>query len=340
MLCLRRPAVRRLALLAALGALLTGAATPAKRLKPLDVPRTVDLPGDQLHPESVSITPDGIAYVGSMTGGVLKVVLRTGAVSRWLEPGAGGSGALFGVLADPRHRMVWTCTNDFPALAPVAGAQAGHWLKGFDLATAALKVSLPLPGDKAVCNDMAVGADGALYVTDTGQPRILRWQPGATALAVWLEDATLGANGTGGGIDGIALGGDGALYVNNVRSGALFRIAMGPDGKPGAVTALVPSRPLSRPDGMRPLGGLDFLVAEGAGQIARLSVKGTAVTVTTLAGNINQPTGVDSWRGDAWYVQGQLSALFRPAENKAELPFRLVPIPGVARTFRVRKVVP
>jgi hypothetical protein len=92
------------------------------------------LPGDHLHPESVSILRDGTAYVGSMYGGVLKVSLKTGKARGLIAPGAYGSGALYGVLADPRHGLLWTCTNDFPGTGlAVPGADPGHWLKAFDL---------------------------------------------------------------------------------------------------------------------------------------------------------------------------------------------------------------
>ena len=97
------------------------------------VPGAIDLPGDRLYPESVSIAPDGTAYVGSMSGGVLRVPLRTGKPEQWIKPGAFGSGALFGVLADTRNKLLWTCTNDFTARGvKVEGADAGSFLKGFD----------------------------------------------------------------------------------------------------------------------------------------------------------------------------------------------------------------
>lgn len=293
----------------------------------------IDLPGDHLHPESVSITPEGTAYVGSMYGGVLRVSLRSGKSEQWIAPGAYGSGALFGVLADQRHGLVWTCTNEFPGSGlAVAGADPGHWLKAFDIKTGQGKVSLRLPGEKPVCNDMAVGRDGSLYVTDTAQPRILRWRPGATALEIWAENPVFGPEPTHGGLDGIAVGGDGQVYVNNVRSGAFYRVAVKPDGSAGAVTTLTLSRPLSKPDGMRPISGLDFLVAEGSGSIAKLSVKGDNVTVTTLAEGIHLPTGVDVSHGPkgammGWYVQGQLAAIFSPDKGAAQLPFRLTPVP-------------
>lgn len=285
-------------------------------------PQPIDLPGDRLFPESVSIAPDGIAYVSSMNGGVVRVSLASGKAESWIKPGAFGSGAQFGVLADGKNKLLWTCTNDFAARGvTVAGSDPGSVLKGFDLATGQGKISLPLPDQGSVCNDMAVGKDGAVYVADTGHPRILRWTPGATALQVWIEDPVLG-----GGLDGLAFGGDGQLYVNNVRTGALYRVAVMSDGKAGAVTKLTTSRPLGSPDGMRPMGGLDFVVAESQGRVSRLTVKGDTVEVTTLAEGITSPTGVDVHGGTSWYVQGQLGALFNPGAPRPALPFRLTPI--------------
>jgi sugar lactone lactonase YvrE len=168
---------------------------------------------------------------------------------------------------------------------------------------------------------MAVGKDGTVYIADTGHPRVLSWKPGATALDTWVEDASLG-----GGLDGLAFGGDGNLYINNVRSGQLFRIAMGNDGKAGKITQLTTSRPLGSPDGMRPMGGLDFAVAEGQGRVTKLSVKGDAVEVTTLAEGIASPTGVDVSGGNVWYVQGLLGALFNPNAPRPPLPFKLTPV--------------
>lgn len=93
-------------------------------------PRPVDLPGDRLFPESVATAPGGLAYVSSMSGGVLRIHLATGRVEQWIKPGAFGTGALFGVFADTRNRLLWTCTNDFTAQGlTVAGSDSGAWAK-------------------------------------------------------------------------------------------------------------------------------------------------------------------------------------------------------------------
>ncbi len=307
--------IKRLASLLPISLAITASAASAQQ--------PIDLPGDRLHPESVSITPDGTAYVASMSGGVLRVNLASGKAEQWIKPGAYGSGAQFGVLADPKNKLLWTCTNDFTARGhTVPGSDPGSVLKGFDLATGAGKLSLPL-SEGSTCNDMAVGKDGTVYVADTGHPRILSWKPGATALDVWIEDPVLG-----GGLDGLAFGSDGNLYINNVRTGALYRVVMANGGKAGAVTKLTTSRPLGSPDGMRPMGGLDFAVAESQGRVTKLTVKGDEVEVTTLAEGIASPTGVDVHNGTIWYVQGQLGALFNASAPRPPLPFKLTPLPA------------
>ena len=299
----------------------------AALLPAASAPAAIDLPGERLFPESVAIAPDGTAYVGSMTGGVLRVSLPTGRAERWIAPGAYGAGSLYGVLADTRNRMVWVCTNDFSARGlSVAGADAGHWLKGFDMRTGAGRISLALPGEHPVCNDMAVARNSALLVTDTGASQVLRWRPGASALEVWSSDPVL-ASAKGGGLDGIAIGGDGNVYLNNVRDGALYRIVVRADGSAGAATRLTPSRPLVSPDGMRSIGGMDFALAEGEGRIDRVTIHGDRAEIRTLAEGIAAPTGVAVNRGTVWYVQGQLSYLFDPAKHGTTPgAFRLTPV--------------
>jgi sugar lactone lactonase YvrE len=289
-------------------------------------PHAIDLPGDRLFPESLSIAPDGTAYVGSMSGGVVRVSLKTGRAEQWIAPGAYGSGALFGVFADTRNGLLWTCTNDFSVRGiTVPGADLGSFAKAFDLRTGQGKLSLPLPGGKPTCNDFAVAKDGTVFVTDTAASHILRWRPGTTALETWLSDPQLDGNGKPGGVDGIAFGSDGRLYVNNVRSGELFRIDIAADGT-GKVTKLALSRPLVSPDGMRTLPGVGLVLAEGQGRVARVTVQGDRADIQTLAEGIVLPTGADAYKGIAWYVQGQLSYLFSQGkQGQPGLPFRLSP---------------
>jgi hypothetical protein len=228
---------------------------------------------------------------------------------------------------DRRRRWLWTCSNDFSAYGvTVAGADTGSHAKAFDLATGQGKISLRLPGEKPTCNDFAVAKDGTVYVTDTATSNIYRWREGQAQLEPWFHDAALDGQGRPGGLDGIAFDRSGALFLNNYRSGELFRIDVR-EGRAAKLTKLALSRPLILPDGMRAIGPGTLIVAEGEGRIARITVRGDAATVETLASGIAQPTGVDAFGRTGWYVQGQLTSLFAGGKRGApQLPFRLTPV--------------
>lgn len=300
-------------------ALLLAAGAPA--------PRAIDLPGERAFPESITIAPDGVAYVGSLSGGVSRVMLDKGTVEPWIAPGGYGTASVFGVLADPVNGLLWVCSNDLSAAGvTIAGADKGSTLKGFDLRTGKGRVSLPLPGAQTFCNDMAVAGDGTLYLTNTIPAHIFRWRKGAPALEMWSADPAF-ATPQGGGLDGIAIGGDGNIYVNNVQSHIFARVAVKPDGSAGKVTALRTSRPLDTPDGLRAIGGMRFVQAEASGKVALLTVSGDDVTVETLA-PAQAPTGVAVHGDTLWYVRGEPSYLFNPAlrDKKPSLPFRVIPV--------------
>jgi sugar lactone lactonase YvrE len=315
---------KRLATLATLApALLLIAATgPA--------PKPIDLPGDRLHPENLDISPDGIAYVGSLTGGVLRVNLASGMVEPWVKPGGSGTASTFGIRLDPVNKLIWVCNNSLTAQRIVIpGAEKGAILKGLDPKTGAAKVSLTLPGDTAFCNDIAVDRAGRLYVTDSGRSHILRWTPGAAALEDWFFDQRLAdpANANSG-MDGIAFDKAGNLIVNSFRLNLLARVAIGRNGKPGAVVLLKTSRPLDTPDGLRPLGDGRFVMAE-KGRVSLVAISGDEATVTTLGEGFGATSGVAPHGGYAWHVEGEASYVFQPSlwGKSPPLPFRLSPVP-------------
>ena len=178
-------------------------------------PQQVDLPGDHAFPESLTSTQDSTLFVGSFAeGGVLKVVPGATAAESWIKPGANGSRSTFGVLADEKSNTLLVCSNNTSGFGvPSPGAAKGSALKAFDLRTGEAKGSTPLPGDVTLCNDIAIGADGAAYVTDSFNPHILRLNPGGSAFEVWATDPRFMPPKGGAGLDGIAFGSDGAVYV-------------------------------------------------------------------------------------------------------------------------------
>jgi len=296
----------------------------------LAAPPSIDLPGDRAFPENIASAKNGTLYVGSLgSGGVMRIKPSAAKAEVWIKPGAFGSRSIFGVLADERSNTLWVCSNDLSALGvAIASTETGSSLIGFDLKTGQGTVRAKLPGDHTLCNDIAIGADGAAYVTNSAAPQILRLPPGSHQLEVWANDPLLAPPAGGAGLDGIAFGSDGNLYVDTYTPGELFRVDV-VDGKAGKVTKLKPSRPLVLSDAIRPLGRNEFLIVEGAGRLDRMRIEGDGAVIETLKDGYAVPTGVAVSGHAAWVSEGQLSYVFDPVKKgqTPKLPFHIYSVP-------------
>jgi streptogramin lyase len=282
-------------------------------------------PGDHAYPESLTATADGTIYAGSLyEGGIFRVPPGAATAEQWIKPGANDSMITLGVLADEKTGTLWVCSSDLTAFGvkPPTGTKPVA-LKAFDLKTGAGKGSWPLPGEKSLCNDMVVGADGSVYVTDTFQPHILKLAPGSTSLEVWATDPGFGGEGPQ--LDGITIAPDGNVYVNTYASGRLFRVEVGPDGKAGRVTQLKTTPGFEHPDGMRAYAQNGLLVVEGAtaGRFDIIELNGDNADVKTVKSGYKQPVSVWQIGNTAWVLEGQLATLFDPPEKRGKPgPFR------------------
>ena len=280
---------------------------------------------DKSFPESVTSTKDGTLYTGSFNlGGVVKVS-PGGKAEQFVKPGAAGSRSTLGVLADEKGGLLYVCSNDITGFGvPGPSDTKGAWLKVFDLASGASKGSYELPTPKSLCNDIAVGGDGSAYVSNSFAPSVYRLKPGGTALEVWATDPSLAPAKDGVGLDGIAVGADGNLYVTTFIPAKLFKIAV-KDGKAGAVTELKTSRPIDHADAMRAFGD-SFLLIEGAGRLAKVTVKGDEAQVDTIKDGLTEPVSVTQVGDTGWVAEGKLSYIIGDNKTKDPGPFTLKPV--------------
>ena len=287
---------------------------------------SIELPGDQVFPESITSTQDGTLFVGSLaTGGVIRIKPDTGKPEVWIEPGAFGSQSILGVLAHEPSNTLWVCSNDLTAIGiKAAGSASGSAIKGFDLKTGEGKISATLSGGQSVYNDLAVGPDGSIFVTNSFAPEILRLRPGAESLEVWARDPLFASAPGTFGLDGIAFSGEDALYVSMYASGQLLRVTIN-QGVAGSVTVVNTSRPLVLPDAIRPIGKNEFLLIEGEGRLNRLAINGENAVIETLEEGYSTPTGVTAVGKTAWVSEGQLSFLLDPSKKglTPNLPFHV-----------------
>jgi hypothetical protein len=247
-------------------------------------------------PESLTIAPGGILFVGSAsTPFVYEVRPGSTTAEKFVDATAEGPGTFFfGMLADAASNTLWTCQlTPVPDTTPVRRHTA---LRGFDLSTGAPKIRWNLPGEDSTCNDFAIGPDKALYITDTANGKIYRLPAGASTAELYLAHRTLN------GIDGITFL-DGTLYVNNVVFNKLYRIPVDAAGKPGTPVDIWMDQPVKGPDGMRAANGKIFVAENGSGKISVLTINGDKASVTVIKEGLKTPTAVEPAGDTIWIAE-------------------------------------
>lgn len=269
--------------------------------------------GRHSFPENITATRNGTIITSSVgSGGIFRAAPGAALAIQWIAPGDNGLLDAFGVLADEASNTLWVCSSRMDPPGPGA-APAVPALYRYALDTGAFRSKHPFPGGAGLCNDIAIGPDGATYASDTTGARILRLRPGGQDLEVWARTPDLD------GADGLDFHGR-QLYVNSFTTGKLLRIGLQADGAAGAPVVLATSRPLVQPDGMRRLNDRQFVLAEGAGHISLLTVRGDTVDVRTLRSGLAGPAGVTVVGNTLWALESKLSLRGKPGVDPA--PFR------------------
>ena len=290
-------------------------------------PGEINIPGANVFPESITSTADGTMYIGGIgTRSVFRVNPQESRAKPWIALESDQSQGVFGVLADERSNTLWACVS------PISNKQnksESATLKAVDLRTGEIKAQFALPTAAPFCNDIAVGADGSVYVTDTNNMEIVRLGVRASRLAVWAGGGAFGPKG--GVLDGIVVL-QNRVIVNAQATNKLFAVPINQDGRSGPVTELKLDRAIHEPDGMRPFGNHALLMAEsgGAGALSKVDIRANSGSVVTLKeGYPEGPVAVTLVGGTAYVLEGQLQTMFGHAEP------RPVPKPFRATAFHV-----
>lgn len=289
---------------------------------PAATPVDISIPGTGVFPESLTAGADGSIYIGSVgLAQIYRVPPGGSAAEVFIAPGTGGMKQIFGVLADDASGTLWACSNELGGGPP--GASSGpSALHSFDLASGMARASHAFP-QGGMCNDIAVGAGGEVYATDTPGMQILRLPKDGMALEVWSPAGAFGE--TGGVLDGIAMVG-GRVIVNTLRTNKLFAVEVGAQGQAGAVTELTLSSPVQGPDGMRTLGTDGLLTTDSTGKIQHVIISGGEATVHTVKDGLEGAVSVAVVGNTAYALEGQLGIMFAGpgGEAPAEKPYRAV----------------
>jgi glucose/arabinose dehydrogenase/mono/diheme cytochrome c family protein len=208
--------------------------------------------GAQLTPDQVSALAAYIWALSHRSAATSSAPARTTAATvpaeAWIGPDREATLGVFGVYADDSSHTLWACFSSARG-SNHGAAQAPSALHAYDLKTGKPKGRYVLPTAGAFCNDIAVGPDGAAYVTDSNNMQVDRLARGTRRLKVWASDGAFGPKG--GILDGISIL-DNRVYVNTMITSRVFSVLIDSDGKAGTISEVGLSRSIDRPDGMHP----------------------------------------------------------------------------------------
>jgi sugar lactone lactonase YvrE len=290
-------------------------------------PAQIVIPGTRIIPESLTSTSDGIVYIGSIGARqIYRAAPGADTAEVFIPAGTGDMQAIFGVLADEKSGNLYACSGNMGPPAPgTKPVQSAMYV--FDLKTGAYKMHYPLPTPGAACNDIAVDADGGVYVTDTQNMLVATLKPAGGKFEVWAgQGGKFGP--TGGVLDGIAVV-DGKVYVNTLVTSKLFVVPIAAGGKSGEVAEVKLDKPLDRPDGMRAFGhGLLVANGGGAGSVGAVTFDGYGGGRHSVIkeGFPDGPVAV-TVVGDNVYVLEAQFASMRAEPGTPDKPFKATAVP-------------
>ena len=181
-----------------------------------------------------------------------------------------------------------------------AGSRSGIWRITPGCGTAVQVVATP---DVKVLNGLAADwAQDALYATDSNADTVWKISLKTGTASLWAQGAYLEPKTGKGpiGANGIKVH-DGAVWVSNTAKGTLLRIAIGPHGTAGAVTAV--AQGLTAIDDFAFTGDGDTVIAalDHADDVAIVYPDGSHHIVLTAADGLSDPTSI-AVRGSTVYV--------------------------------------
>jgi len=252
-------------------------------------------------PESLTSTPNGTIYIGSLgRGEVYRARKGEKNATTWISKDAGNFGLVLGVLADAKSDTLYVCDD-----------KDDHaYLKTFSLKSAGLKKTYEFPGG-GFCNDIALKGKDA-YITDTKNGRVLKLASGSDALTMWYVNDKSDPS-----LDGLVWQGD-TLYTNTYNGNHLIAVPMKADGSAGQGANLTTSMDIFQPDGMRLSPAGKILMVEGRGKdgngrLDEVTVSGNTATIQVIKDHYMLPTAVTTVGSTAYVLEAKLNYQRDPA---------------------------
>lgn len=144
----------------------------------------------ELIPEGIAQDPKtGDFFLGSLSKRKIVRIDKNGKASDFKTSGQDGLWDVLGMKVDPVTGTLWVCSA---ANATAGEAEGSAGLFQLDLKTGKLLAKHVLPGkpERHLLNDLAFGAKGEVFVTDSEGRAVHRLRPGKTELEVFIAPGT------------------------------------------------------------------------------------------------------------------------------------------------------
>ena len=236
-----------------------------------------------LIPEGIAYDPlDRAFFLSSLhKRKVVRVRLRTRGASPMVEdftaPGQDGLYSTLGMKVDAERRVLWVCSSAEPFMKGYSESDAGKAaLFKYDLKTSKLIRKYEVPGPRHLLNDIAVNAEGDVFVTDTATGEIFSVRRERDELEIFIPAGRFESP------NGIAISDDGRMlfisdlpwgvYVVDLQTGRSERLPQSVGISP------------SGSDGLyfydHSLIGIINIVSERNGRVARFYLDSSAKAVS------------------------------------------------------------
>lgn len=291
----------------------------------------------EFSPDTAGAYPEGIAWnpragaflVSSLRGGLLGLVYPDGRYRRFSI----GKGLITtsGMLVDAERNRVLVCNEDVGvSLSSVPGTRnrVAQVLE-FNLDTGALQQTYDLSSlsrGPTLANDLALDAQGNIYVTDSFQPQIYKIDRATRQVSILVRsarlmpaDAPAAAQGTQPYLNGIVYHPDGYLIAADYTRGLLWKVTL--DSAPAISEIRLPQR-LKGPDGLRLKNAHELVIVQSfpgakgsmSGDVTLLSSNdgwaSAYITAVATPPELDGPTGAALRDGEVWVVNSRYPRLF------------------------------
>ncbi|CAI0878415.1 SMP-30/gluconolactonase/LRE family protein [Serratia marcescens] len=288
-------------------------------------------------PDAAGAYPEGIAWnaragaflVSSLRGGQLGLVYPDGRYRRFST----GSGLITtsGMLVDAERNRVLVCNEDVGvSLNSTSGTRnrVAQVLE-FNLDTGALQQTYDLSSlsrGPTLANDLALDAQGNIYVTDSFQPQIYKIDRATRQVSILVRsarlmpaDAPAAAQGTQPYLNGIVYHPDGYLIAADYTRGLLWKVTL--ENAPAVSEIRLPQR-LKGPDGLRLKNAHELVIVQSfpgrkagmSGNVTLLSSNdgwaSAHITAVATPPELDGPTGAALRDGEVWVVNSRYPRLF------------------------------